>query len=763
MSRPSLASPEPHDVAGSTQPHLPTACLLHPFARSTLINKAGLLTGGSSPQERARASKWNQKEHEGLKSEQEALRRELESLPPAGSSEEREMALRHQIASRQQEVQAAGADFELTKQKLAKAKSELSTLTSSLATAEKGLAEAEAKLAKGEAEVRALQDKCDAKEDEIFSSFSRALGIASVREYEEKTLRAAREREAELLQLRQQHSKLNAQLLFERRKDLPAAADKLRASIAEDAKAIGKKAEKMERMAEKADSLKTQVAAAEAEAKESKQAQETATSELKALKKKLRDAMERMGGAKQRLQQTETELEQQRGHRLRLFQKARVENVTLPLVDDPNADGLHDTARAAEKAAAAKAAAAAERAASGAGTAEADAAADDEETGGGGGGGRKKSKRKRSSAGGSGSGGAPLPFGLKAMSALMASETFSPGDLVGTETLNGETDADAADDPMDGTGGASSSERNDGGGASSSSGGAGSQMIVRLDFSSLTDEERAGDAASVETALQEEIADVTRELDCMAPNMKAIEQYDEVSARLHAIETEFDESRAQAASIKKEFMSVQARRTALFMTAFRAVSEYIDDVYKDLTQEVDAKGGSGRVGGGIDALGGTAYLSLEDPTEPFLHGTRYSAMPAGKRFRDMDQLSGGERTVAALALLFAFHRFRPTPFFVMDEIDAALDNVNVTRVARYIRERAAEGSLQFVVISLKDTFYSFANGLVGIYRDRREEASACATIDLEKLTVEDVTEEAEDDEEDEADEEEAAADVEEAA
>ena len=56
----------------------------------------------------------------------------------------------------------------------------------------------------------------------------RALGIASVREYEEKTLRAAREREAELLQLRQQHSKLNAQLLFERRKDLPAAADKLR-------------------------------------------------------------------------------------------------------------------------------------------------------------------------------------------------------------------------------------------------------------------------------------------------------------------------------------------------------------------------------------------------------------------------------------------------------------------------------------------------------------------------------------------------------
>lgn len=62
------------------------------------------------------------------------------------------------------------------------------------------------------------------------------------------------------------------------------------------------------------------------------------------------------------------------------------------------------------------------------------------------------------------------------------------------------------------------------------------------------------------------------------------------------------------------------------------------------------------------------------------------------------QLSGGERTVAALALLFAIHKFRPSPFFVMDEIDAALDNVNVTRVAQYIRDRA---QVKFVHIACK--------------------------------------------------------------
>ena len=68
----------------------------------------------------------------------------------------------------------------------------------------------------------------------------------------------------------------------------------------------------------------------------------------------------------------------------------------------------------------------------------------------------------------------------------------------------------------------------------------------------------------------------------------------------------------------------------------------------------------------------------------------------------------------------------------MDEIDAALDNVNVTRVAEYIRERAQEGSLQFVVISLKDNFYEKAHGLVGIYRDLALECSKTVTLDLEK-------------------------------
>ena len=83
--------------------------------------------------------------------------------------------------------------------------------------------------------------------------------------------------------------------------------------------------------------------------------------------------------------------------------------------------------------------------------------------------------------------------------------------------------------------------------------------------------------------------------------------------------------------------------TELFRKAFDHIAERIDRVYKDLTK------------GKAAPMGGVAYLNLEDSEEPYLSGVTFHAMPPMKRFRDMDQLSGGEKTVAALALLFAIH------------------------------------------------------------------------------------------------------------
>ncbi|KAL9147307.1 hypothetical protein ABFS82_13G165600 [Erythranthe guttata] len=119
-------------------------------------------------------------------------------------------------------------------------------------------------------------------------------------------------------------------------------------------------------------------------------------------------------------------------------------------------------------------------------------------------------------------------------------------------------------------------------------------------------------------------------------------------------------------------------------------------------------------------------MSLENLDEPYLYGIKYSAMPPHKRYRDMLQLSGGEKTIAALALIFSIHSFKPSPFFIMDEVDAALDNSKVAKVASFIQSKsnpqtdAGSGTgFQSIVISLKHNFYDKAQALIGVYRGFR--------------------------------------------
>ena len=163
---------------------------------------------------------------------------------------------------------------------------------------------------------------------------------------------------------------------------------------------------------------------------------------------------------------------------------------------------------------------------------------------------------------------------------------------------------------------------------------------------------------------------------------------------------------------------VKKRRFDLFMNCYNHLSTHIDAIYKELTRSR------------THPLGGTAYLTLENADEPYLSGVKYHTMPPMKRFRDMEQLSGGEKTMASLALVFAIHTFQPAAFFVLDEVDAALDNANVARVASYIRNHCNEEA-QFIVISLKNALYEKSDALVGVCRDAAKH-SQVFTIDLTK-------------------------------
>ena len=80
----------------------------------------------------------------------------------------------------------------------------------------------------------------------------------------------------------------------------------------------------------------------------------------------------------------------------------------------------------------------------------------------------------------------------------------------------------------------------------------------------------------------------------------------------------------------------------------------------------------------------------------------------------MSKLSGGEKTLSSLALIFALHQYKPSPLYCMDEIDAALDYKNVAIVGKYIREKAK--NCQFLIISLRNNMFDLAQKLVGIYK-----------------------------------------------
>lgn len=113
-------------------------------------------------------------------------------------------------------------------------------------------------------------------------------------------------------------------------------------------------------------------------------------------------------------------------------------------------------------------------------------------------------------------------------------------------------------------------------------------------------------------------------------------------------------------------------------------------------------------------VGGDAELELVDSLDPFSEGIVFSVRPPKKSWKNISNLSGGEKTLSSLALVFALHHFKPTPLYVMDEIDAALDFKNVSIVANYIKERTKNA--QFVIISLRNNMFELADRLVGIYK-----------------------------------------------
>uniref|UniRef100_A0A0N4ZNR0 Structural maintenance of chromosomes protein n=1 Tax=Parastrongyloides trichosuri TaxID=131310 RepID=A0A0N4ZNR0_PARTI len=149
-------------------------------------------------------------------------------------------------------------------------------------------------------------------------------------------------------------------------------------------------------------------------------------------------------------------------------------------------------------------------------------------------------------------------------------------------------------------------------------------------------------------------------------------------------------------SLKIKYDELIRKRYKKFQEGFEVISKNVKNVYRQIT------------------FGGDAELECIDIFDPYSSGILYSVRPPGKSWKKMTNLSGGEKTLSSLAFIFALHFFNPTPLYVMDEIDAALDFRNVGIIADYIRERTQNA--QFIVISLRKELYEKCNKVLGIWK-----------------------------------------------
>ncbi|KAI9120379.1 hypothetical protein K1719_007412 [Acacia pycnantha] len=208
-------------------------------------------------------------------------------------------------------------------------------------------------------------------------------------------------------------------------------------------------------------------------------------------------------------------------------------------------------------------------------------------------------------------------------------------------------------------------------------------------------ENNLNEACNLKRAL-EMVAVLEAQMKEMNPNLDSISEYRKKVLLYNDRVEELNKITQERDDIKKQYDEWRKRRLDEFMAGFNAISLKLKEMYQMIT------------------LGGDAELELVDSLDPFSEGVVFSVRPPKKSWKNIANLSGGEKTLSSLALVFALHHYKPTPLYVMDEIDAALDFKNVSIVGHYVKDRTKDA--QFIIISLRNNMFELADRLVGIYK-----------------------------------------------
>jgi len=617
-----------------------------------VISKAGTMTGGtvSGGDNSNKAGQWDNQANEELRQKKDKLDAERNDLDRSQTTGRQSIGrssrmeeLRNNYDSLSNRAEYSKSDMEFTRKALAEKNILLKSIARKIPQLEKKLAQFEKEIKKFSSNKEEAIADVKSAEDEHLGPFLTATGMTDIQAYEQATRETRDEFNKDKRALVEHITQLEEQKNYESNRDLKKPIATVEKRLKTHQKKLKDAKGRQGQLKKEGMSAKENLEGAE-EAVVAAQEEERRTEEhAKELQNEFKEAQKQRNSVRKSVSSEDSALEQLRGRLSEILQRARLEEVILPL----------------------------------AGVAE-----------------------------------SPGTAGRTTRSGRQIGEEDE--DLPDTQPDTQQTDPTSTQYSQEAN--ATQYSQDDDSKVVSNK-----NEAAKLNFSKLRPDlkQRLSDreTSQVKKDFEEKRIKIDAEIEGIAPNMKAHEAFSAITEKLKGTDADYQQAKEKSRRAATEFQKIKKRRTKKFLDAFNHIDTALKTIYTDMTKSSK------------HPLGGNAYLTLDDTEEPFKGGMKFNAMPPMKRFRDMYQLSGGEKTVASLALLFAIHSYHPAPFFVMDEVDAALDNINLRKVCNYIQQRS-QVDFQCIVISLKDMFYERSQSLVGICKDVGTNSSRTLTLDL---------------------------------
>ncbi|KYQ90772.1 structural maintenance of chromosome protein [Tieghemostelium lacteum] len=698
------------------------------------ITKAGSISGGGMSSIKAKGSTWDNNRVEELKKQRDEILEELQNINTLNSLFARKQKISGQINELKSNLSLSKTKMESFTNRYDRTKAEIATITQQIANIEQDIQKQQDVVTKRSGDIEKLQKQIHQIEDKFFSSFSKKFGVDNIRQFEDSRLARVQENIKQRVEIELHITEIQANLDYQESKNITTQIKELEDELKEDEKLLETEINAKKKNDADSEKLNQQIEDLYGELNEKRKQLNSLNSEIKSIKQKVSQSNERIADHKKDVSIGEFKLHKLKSQYHSILLSARNNNVFLPFlkekkkkdkmdVDKPKGKEIEEEEEEVEE------------------EEEEEEEKDKKKS-------KKKpkpksrsqrrvkgSKRKRD-----GEDDEVSESGKSDQSEVdsdIEDETEKKKKIKEIEEniFEDEDDLDSEDEfennldkenplnelirdiPSDTSDQDQEKVFN-------------KELELKFDFSAIS-KEKISDQISFDEfqrKCQVEIDAINKTMQTVLPNLKAYQHLKEVQEKLNKMNTEINRARDLAQKVNNEFDQVRNKRKSLFLKAFKRISKNLTVIYAELTKELEPP-----------YHRGSAHLSLEDPMNPFNAGVKFSVIPPNKRFQEIDQLSGGEKSVAALAFTFSLQGFKSTPFLILDEIDAAFDTENVLKLLRWVRNKTKVNAIQFIVISLKEIFFAHSDLLIGICRNT-DSTSQSLTLALDQLPPDEASE-----------------------